>query len=183
MNTTKEKKRIGQGSFSTVYEETKNTVLIVSCDPVKECMAMGWFPDSLLFPKIERVDFDDTRSIYRMKRFDRPNSLKSSLKAKHWKLYKILRDHFGSTYAPSKLKDSIDALRDHFQTVLKGKEFAREKKILLEAVDALASYGTDMWFEISPRNVAVSNGRLILLDCFFMREKLLEVRKTKRLTF
>jgi hypothetical protein len=45
-----------------------------------------------------------------------------------------------------------------------------------DAVEACANYGSDVMFEISPRNVAVHNGNLILLDCFFIKSKLREVR-------
>lgn len=175
MHTLKGKKRIGKGYFSTVYQETETTVLIVSSDPVKECMAMGWFPNSRLFPKVERLDYDfddEGNALYRMKYFNRVSSLKNNLLPKHYKFYRVLKDYFSLIWAPSNFNESFEVLKDHFQKALKS-EFAREKQILLEAVDSLANYGDDMWFEISPRNVAVSNGRLILLDCFFMRKKLI----------
>ena len=190
MNTTQGKKRIGQGTFSTVYQETKDTVLIVSSDPVKECMSMGWFPNSRLFPKVERLDFDinsEGCSLYRMRYLDRPSSLKKSLTPKHWKLYKTLKAYFDCAWTPSNHDESFEVLKDHFKEALKG--FPYERDILLEAVDALANYGADMWFEISLRNVAVRNGKLILLDCFFMRKKLavilekLRDKRKNRLTY
>jgi len=56
---TKGLKIIGKGSFSTVYELSEKQVLIKSSDPIKECMSMGWFPESKLFPNIERIE-DET---------------------------------------------------------------------------------------------------------------------------
>jgi len=53
------------------------------------------------------------------------------------------------------------------------REFKTAKTALIDAVSALTNYGSDICFEISPRNIAVTKtGNLILLDCFFMRSKL-----------
>lgn len=173
MNTTRGLKRIGKGAFSTVYRETETTVLIVSDDPVKECMSLGWFPNSPLFPKVERLecDFDSNGcSLYRMAFFPRHRSLKNSLKPRQWDLYKTLNRYFNTVLPPYRKGESFEVLKQCFEHCLKF--YLIEKEALLEAVDALASYGSDMWFEISPRNVAVKDGELIFLDCFFMREHL-----------
>ena len=50
------------------------------------------------------------------------------------------------------------------------------KEVMIEALEACGNYGSDVAFEISPRNVAVKDGKLILLDCFFMKSKLNQVR-------
>jgi hypothetical protein len=50
---------------------------------------------------------------------------------------------------------------------------------MLDALDACANYGNDVCFEISPRNVAVKNGKLVLMDCFFMADKLQEIQAEK----
>ena len=50
------------------------------------------------------------------------------------------------------------------------------KETMLEALDACTNCGSDVAFEISPRNVAVKDGKLILLDVFFMKSALNEVR-------
>ena len=42
-----------------------------------------------------------------------------------------------------------------------------EKEALLEMVDGLRNYCEAVAFEISPRNVTVRSGKLVLLDCFF----------------
>ena len=38
------------------------------------------------------------------------------------------------------------------------------------ALDACGNWSTNVMFEISPRNIAVDNGQLVLLDCFFLPE-------------
>ena len=77
---------IGRGQFSTVYRKNSSTVLIKSTDPVKECMALGWFPSCRLFPKIKRINCE----LYESKYYPRVRSLKNSLEPKQWELYKAL---------------------------------------------------------------------------------------------
>lgn len=178
MKATQGKKKIGRGAFSTVYKETDTTVLIVSSDPVKECMSLGWFPESPLFPEVERVEisFDEKGNcLYRMEYLSRPSSLKKNLDAEHWKIYKTLRDYFSTLFPPFQKDRSYEVLKAAFQDCLEA--FPECLEALENALEALANYGSDMWFEISPRNVAVKDGKLILLDCFFMQSKLKEVQR------
>ena len=172
---------IGRGMFSTVYRKNAKTVLIKSMDPVKECMAMGWFPSSRMFPKTTRVallDDDQGTALYEQRYYPKAKSLKTALKPVEWEFYRELRE----------LQSNINRLLDDYKALaslqalikaLPGK-YARKKSALLGAIDALTNYGQDIRFEISPRNVAVHNGRLILLDCFFMAEKVKEVRTQQR---
>ena len=56
-------------------------------------------------------------------------------------------------------------------------KFDNEKEAILEAIDAMCNYGSDVSFEISPRNIAADkDGNLILLDCFFIKSQLSNVR-------
>jgi hypothetical protein len=163
-------KMIGKGSFSKVYRRgNENSVLIISNDPVKECMSFGWFPKSRLFPTVERLSYnDDGTQTYKMKYFDRVRAPKRQLNAKAYELYKALRDLFDTfphyVYGYQLYSELIIAFKSL------PKKFKTAKIALLEAVDALTNYGSDICFEISPRNIAVTkSGNLILLDCFFMR--------------
>ena len=180
-DATKALPLIGRGMFSTVYRKNAKTVLIKSVDPVKECMAMGWFPSSRMFPKTTRVailDDDQGTALYEQRYYPKAKSLKAALKPAEWEFYRELRElqsninHFLDDY---KALDSLQSLIK----ALPGK-YARKKAALLGAIDALRNYGPDIRFEISPRNVAVHNGNLILLDCFFMAEKAKEVRTQQR---
>ena len=173
---------IGRGMFSTVYRKNAKTVLIKSIDPVKECMAIGWFPSSRMFPKTTRVailDDDQGAALYEQRYYPKAKSLKAALKPTEWEFYQELREtqsninHFLGDYYKA-----LDSLRSLIKA-LPGK-YARKKSALLGAIDALTNYGPDIRFEISPRNVAVHNGRLILLDCFFMAGKMKEVRAQQR---
>lgn len=166
MTLTTTKKLIGQGAFTKAFLLESGKVELHSCDPVKECMAHGWFSDHRLFPQIKFTDKDE---VYLMKYYPKVKSLKNNLTTRQWKLYNVLREvmneHNRLTRGVSpanfnyKLHDALDKMPS---------EFREERYAIKEAVDGLGNYGTDICFEISPRNVAVSGGKLIMLDCFFM---------------
>ena len=180
-DATKTLPLIGRGMFSTVYRKNAKTVLIKSIDPVKECMAMGWFPSSRMFPKTTRVailDDDQGTALYEQRYYPKVKSVKAALKPAEWEFYRELRE-MQSNINP--FLDDYKAL-DSLQALIKAlpSKYARKKAALLGAIDALTNYGQDIRFEISPRNVAAHNGNLILLDCFFMAEKAKEVRTQQR---
>lgn len=182
-DATKSLPLIGRGMFSTVYRKNAKTVLIRSIDPVKECMAVGWFPSSRMFPKTTRVailDDDQGTALYEQRHYPKVKSLKAALKPAEWEFYRELRDNvwrrcnvFGNDQL--KILASLQSLISNLPS-----KYARKKSALLDAIDALTNYGPDIRFEISPRNVAAHNGNLILLDCFFMAEKAKEVRTQQR---
>lgn len=180
-DATKSLPLIGRGMFSTVYRKNAKTVLIKSVDPVKECMAMGWFPSSRMFPKTTRVallDGDQGTALYEQRYYPKAKSLKAALKPAEWEFYQELRDvqcRYNYGWDDYKALDSLQSLISNLPS-----KYARKKAALLGAIDALTDYGPDIRFEISPRNVAAHNGNLILLDCFFMAEKMKEVRTQQR---
>jgi len=166
MFVTSNLKQIGKGSFSTCYLLNKKEVLLKSSDPIKECMSFDWFGGSTVFPNVEHVDND----LYKMEYFPKVKSLKNTLKPKQYEIYKELRKlDVGYVRRDYDLKDNW---HKQFDTV-SNKRF---RNALNEALDGCGNYGTDIQFEISPRNVAVKNGMLILLDCFFIKSKLSSVR-------
>ena len=158
-------KLIGKGFFSKVYEnaDNANRVFVKSEDPIKECMSMGWFPESSLFPKVEREDFN----IYSMPFYSdaKGRGVLNKLDLHGKKLYRALQKVQTQNL---KIKGSeYSSLYTAFEGL--GDEFANEREDLIFALDACANYGTDVCFEISSRNVAVEDGKLVLLDCFFLR--------------
>lgn len=169
MNTTKGLKLIGKGSFTKCYQLNDTTVLLKSEDPVKECMAYGWFPDSDLFPKVE---FSSISGFYEMEFYPRVKSLKNNLDDDQYQIYKDLRLAMSNIDFVLNIHDSYQKVYDAFDQ-LDNEEL---KEIMLEALDACTNCGSDVAFEISPRNVAVKNGKLILLDVFFMKSALNKVR-------
>ena len=163
-----EMKFLNKGSFTTAYLLNNGRVYLKSCDPVKECMANGWFPKSNLFPKINF--FGNEIGEYEMRYYPRVRSLKNSLKPSHYEFYKELRKIHERIFWDGK------DVRDSLKTI----KCRRKRQILIDAAEACMAYG-EVAFEISPRNVATSpTGGLVLMDCFFIREKLEEVYKSKR---
>lgn len=165
MYTTKGLKLIGKGLFSKCYQLSAKEVLIQTNDHVKECNAL-FMPYISFIPQIERVDDD----LYVMEYYPKVTSLKNELRPKEYELYKELRSlDIGYNVKSYNL---MDAWRGQFNTI-KNK---RIREGLNEALDCYGNYGTDICFEISPRNVAVKNGKLILLDCFFIKSQMLKYR-------
>lgn len=155
-------KLIGRGAFTKCYK-VNNRVLLKSTCFIKECMSLGWFPNSSLFPKITKIG----EGLYDMKYYQRIRSLKKSLIPQHYQYYQMLRKINFDCTDFYKTRENFDKIPNKYL-----------KNIMHSALDACSNYGDDVCFEISPRNVAVTNnGRLILLDCFFIRSQLKE--KTK----
>lgn len=161
-------KLIGKGTFSKCYKLNDKEVLIRSNDNVKEYIAL-WMDYVPFIPNIERIDI----GLYKMEYFPKVKSLKKTLKPKQYEIYKELRS-LSVGFVANK-HNLFYEWHEQFDTI-KNKRFREGLKL---ALDCLANYGSDINFEISPRNVAVKNGNLILLDCFFMSSQLQDVRTGK----
>ncbi len=149
-------KLIGKGAFTRAYLKDNRTVLLKSRDPIKDCMASGFFPECKLFPKVTRVDLNT----YEMKYYPRTTSLKNNLKPRQWEYYKQLRKAFNNiVLVSSNSMCYLDRLLSYISY-----KYLREA--IAEAYWACRNYGR-VCFEISPRNVAVHKGNLVLLDVFF----------------
>lgn len=158
-------KLIGKGAFTKAYLLENGRVQLHSVCPIKEAMAWGWFPDSPLFPKIDFVD----SQVYEMDYLIRVTAPKRQLNEKSYKLYKALQlvytDYKAICY---------HSIYKSLESNLAGFE---ELETMLEALDACSNCGSDLGFEISPRNISADNdGNLILADCFFHKPTLKQVR-------
>ena len=163
-------KLIGSGTFTKCFlNDDGVTVTLKSKCSAKECMGFGWFPESYLFPIIERFDYDDNGFGWYTMRFYPRAPLSKALEPKQWQLYKVLRA-LKTPYIRNNSKDTYSLWCDLFSTL--PEEFAEEREALLEALCAMTNYGSDIEFEISPRNVRAVNGKLLLLDCFFVVSQL-----------
>lgn len=172
-----EDKMIGKGTFTTAYMWGTDEVLLKSTDHIKEVMAHGWFPESPLFPVVRPTD---TQGEYLMEYYPRTRGLKGPLDAEEYQLYKELRFLFSEFKVPSNKHDLYHKWYKTFEAYPFSHTDAEDiRGALLEALDACSNYGTDVNFEISPRNVAVKDGKLILLDCFFLTTQLNQVRGSK----
>lgn len=176
-NQVKNLQLVGKGAFSKCYRETESTVLLVSCDPLKECQALFANYDKLI-PKIERLDYDCTESginwhLYRMVNFGQTDmGVYSKLDSHNKKLFKELK----------RINDkiTIKGYYDLFHLFDElPSEFSEEREILQDYIGDLCNNCTPekLRFEFSPRNIRAVNGQLILLDCFFSLEALHNTRK------
>ena len=157
MISTRSMPLVGKGAFSKVYRKNAKRVLIKSKDPVKEAMACGFFPESSMFPKVTHVGNSACGNwkYYEEKYYPRVRSLKKKLTPFEWEFYCVLRDiNWG---VPT--RDGIRSIPN---------KFTARRQALLDAHSGLQNYNPHPRFEISPRNVAVHNSKLILLDCFFI---------------
>lgn len=161
--------KIGQGTFTKCYLNDDNkTVTLHSTDYIKECMSLNWFPESRLFPEITSNDDNS----YTMEYYPRVRSLKNTLNERDWKLYQILRKL--TIQFSRNTHDSFSLWHEQFKTI--PDEYEEEREDIAGALDACGNYGSDIGFEISPRNVAVKDGQLIMLDCFFSISQLKSTR-------
>jgi hypothetical protein len=169
---------VGRGAFTTCYRVSRNKVILKSTDPIKECMSLGGFPSSRLFPTVTSVDSsysnDTPFSHYEMKYYPKVKSLKTALQSADYKMYTELRALAGAVIHGSASHDTgYHMLYKQFLTI----SSKRLREALLGAIAGCATYGDDIALEISPRNVAVTaSGKLILLDCFFMKSELKSIR-------
>ena len=163
-------KRIGSGALTKAYLMENGRVLLRSCDPIKEAMAYGWFPDSEYFPEV------DVRGegVYEMQYYQPVRSLKAALAPTQWEIYKSLRNIWN---------EHAYSCRDYFDWYKVFEQEATDEfgvpddvvQIILEALNACSNYDSSVNFEISPRNVAAQDGQLVLLDCFYLQSALDEV--------
>lgn len=169
---------VKKGSFTTAYVY-ENKVILRSNDPIKECMAQGWFPDSELFPTIKFSDLESDNKefrIYEMERFEISRSVKN--KISDWDYNEIYRPLKNLTVD----WDWINHYnwQDNFIQAINLSELPDSIKIsLIEAYESCMNFSHEIRFEISPRNVSSKDGKLILRDCFFDYRKLKEVRSRK----
>lgn len=166
-------KLIGTGTFTKAYLlDDGKTVQLKTSDPIKECMAEGWFSSHRLFPVI---NLSDNREVYTMEYYPKVNSLKNNLTNRQYRLYSALR----KLSIDYNLKDweMTEAWYDQFDSL--PNEFKEEKEALKESFDGARNYTSNPRFEISPRNVSVKGGKLVLLDTIFCADALKRTRTTK----
>jgi len=146
-------------------------VLLRTIDPIKECMALGWFPDSELFPEVKKTDFEDIDDSFQI--FESPVYLQGrSMKAL------VCKDDWEGVYLPLvQLYKTINygyrvyEWHHSFIQAVNNCVGLREdaKEAIKEAYEACMNFSEKVKFEISPRNIAATeDGKLILLDCFFI---------------
>lgn len=165
-------KLIGRGAFTKAYLRPDGQVHLLSVDPIKECMAWGWFPESVHFPRVAYAYPDRTiegHDEYIMEYYPRGAGIIKELDKRQADVYRYLVACTGSLRGYDVVRQALLGVPD-----------GTIRKLLLEALDACTNYGSDVCFECSPRNVRVRDGNLVFLDCFFMWSALERVRSGRR---
>lgn len=160
MTNTSKLKLVGKGTFTRAYLRPDNMVQLDSCCPIKEVIALDWFPDTPLFPKMEKLGQARREGyyLYLMEYYPKPTGgLKKNLDPDQYAIYQELRrlEHH-----------PLNGYRD----IVKAFQHIKDEQLretMLDAATASSNVGEDIAFEISPRNVAVKDGKLILLDVFY----------------
>jgi hypothetical protein len=171
--------KVKKGSRTTAYLY-QDKVYIRSIDQVKEALALGMFPDSPRYPEVTSSNLIDEKdfNVYEMPVYKQPRSLKGALQEDEYKLYQALRSFHSSLRLDY---DTYERYNDFVKAVQTLSISEDIKEDLIGGWEACMNYSNRVGFEISPRNVAVSEeGKLIFLDCFFIYE-VLAVFKDKTL--
>lgn len=165
---------IGRGAFTKCYELNPSEVLLLSCDPVKECSASGWMPDSDRLVNLERIDYDGIFTLYKAPRLPKFNV--KDLFLSEYALFKQLKKLCSSLQWPNNDYNRLH----YFTNKLVASDLPEEiKELLIDCGEACMNYGHRLGFEFSPRNLSTKDGKIIFLDCFFLLDTLQSVRTGK----
>lgn len=165
---------IGRGAFTKCFELNANEVLLLSCDPIKECNALGWMPDSDRLVSLERVDYDGIFTLYKAPKL--PKFKAGDLSLPEYALFKQLKKFYHALSWPQNDHKRLP----YFIDQLGASDLPDEvKELLSDCAEACMSFGQKLGFEFSPRNLSTKNGKLIFLDCFYLLNTLQSVRTGK----
>ncbi len=109
-------------------------------------------------------------------KYNKTKKIKGLLNDQDYKFYTELRNIFKTKPIIKNKYDSLDVLYKLFSESLLTDD---QKELMLEALSACSNYGSDIGFEISPRNIFIENGNLILADCFYIISQAEEIRRKK----
>jgi hypothetical protein len=166
---------VGRGLFTRAYRctVTKKVFLRSKCH-VKEIMALGWFPDSKLFPRVERTSLPKYDYVMKDYSSDKYKLRVAALCKSHRRLYDALRTVDNIGWSNPELGFS------HLQTVFDNLDILPKHKIVLSAaLGALSNYGTDIYTDVSRCNLRQAGDKLILLDIFLLRSQWDEVMQSR----
>lgn len=175
------KKLFAKGLFTKAYLTEAGRVLLHTIDPIKNAIGEQLFlPTHRMIPQAEKIDsfFNGVNDVFvlDMEYMPRPSSIKQNVSARQWRFYNLLRDVATKIvygFYPTDY-DRTAAIYKQFEGL--PYEFRSEREILIETLDGIKNYVDNVGFEISPRNVTVKGGKLVLLDCFFDPKTLRDTR-------
>ena len=154
----KDARMIGRGLFTRCYHKPgSNRVLLVSRCAAKYVLATEGYGSSSLFPPLKYLE----EHVYEAPFY--PKESLNKLNSLHRAYYTCLRRMY--VKAMNDYWDDFSISNIYWEELFEDIPFPHLRKALLDAYRKL-SPSMEVNFEISPRNVKVHKGKLILLDVF-----------------
>ena len=157
---------IGSGSWSSCFVQQDGTVVIKSKDFCKKLMSKEGWPKHRTWPKLKciRLETDTEEPLYQMERLEIISKcsevyIKSNLSKRQYRWYKVLQEI-------DMLGGSIERQKTTLTQKIP-KEFHREMKRIFEALEYIWSLEGEANFECQDFNLAIKDGYVVLLDCFY----------------
>ena len=165
------KQLIGRGKFTRAYRLPNGRVELHSTDVCKEALC-EWVGDEFdLLPHLTLKETNYGTRIYETEYLERVSSPKKQLNTHDYDLYKQLVA-VQTAFRSSRMTpcwndyDNYSTLYNLFSSI--SSTFPAETGAVLAWLDACANYSVRVMFEISPRNIKLRGGRLVLADVFFI---------------
>lgn len=165
---------IGRGAFTKCFELNASEVLLLSCDPIKECNSAGWMPESDRLITLERIDYDGIFALYKAPKM--PKFKVGDLSLPEYALFKQLKSFCNSLQWPTNDYQRLYYFNDKLEESDLPKDI---KELLVDCGEACMNYGPKLGFEFSPRNLSTKEGKIVFLDCFYLLDTLQSVRTGK----
>ena len=183
-------KRVGKGTFATVYQvegDTKRVVIEVPDDIYdKEILAEVYRQqEGRKNPHLPAIEYAGTTRTGRLYLMDRYKMPLRKANTKNWKDYQALRACWEEALRNVQGRHNYRAFMYSGHEILNETvECSKKHKVKKSIRDALgelrdwsANYGSSYTFEISPRNVGTdAKGNLVLVDVLFDMNKLAKAR-------
>lgn len=167
-------KLIGEGFFTKCFDAGEGSVELHTFCNIKPAYAEWGVGSGRLFPSMTKIDVrydhqDIAVTILKCKRYPKVASLKTALAPAQYALYLALRAIAAEAIGWGSSRQFAGKVR-----TAKNVHW-RHREDIATAVDDVHNYASNVGIDISPRNVAVDNGRLVLLDVFFDADQALAI--------
>lgn len=175
-------KIIGRGAFTKCREHKTDAtrVFLETTCTLKECIYL--FNQEYEFsPKYYNREYDEIKDVwvFEAERYEKTRSLKDKLKPKYWKLYQHLRKLANDSVNFSGISGRYTQFSGLIAEILDWDIDEELKEDVYNYLSEFTNYSSCLRLEISPRNVFIKNGALILADVVFCTKQLQEARASK----
>jgi len=165
---------LGRGSWTSSFKLDEETVILKSDCKVKAAISQGLFPESPLFPEIEKVFYDEEedKTYYIMDfleigKYGEEDDFRNQLNKKSKEVWDHLMK-FNKDFKPDyySVKDKMTRLEYWIKafTEMLSKTLS---ELMINALNICDTEKTgDVALDIPMHNVGHKNGQLVLFDCF-----------------